>query len=57
MVDGEVIDKIKTNWKMPAKINFILPELSLDEGIEFTLFIDDHLVYKNIIFETREKTV
>ena len=57
MIDGKVIDKTKENWKMPAKINFMLPDLSLDEGVEFTLFINDHLVYKNIIHKTKEQTV
>ncbi len=57
IADNEMIDKTKENWKIPGKINFMLPEFSTDVGVEFTLFIDDHLVYKNTIHKTKEQTV
>ncbi len=54
---GEETERTKENWKLPSSIRFPLYDLSASKGIEFSLYIDGHLVYKNKLFITKEMTV
>jgi len=54
---GETVNRTKTDWTLSKNIYFKTPDISLDRGVEFTLFIDGHLIYKNKIVKSSEAMV
>ena len=57
LTNSETIDETKTDWVLEKEIYFKIPNMSLENGIEFTLWIDNHLVYQSSLFISSEETV